>query len=131
MSQRHERCYNLTQDWIKWLDSKRFYGQPPQKNILEILQNVRSGKEPDGRLSPELNAFNICLKAQEEEYLIPFLVVYTNAADKPAKVYAAQLDISLPAFYDRANKTATTIYRQHLDLVDLYEKMKRELHPYV
>jgi hypothetical protein len=128
MSQRHDRCYNLAQDWIKWLDTRKFFNRPDPKNILAMLQQQGTSRgEPDGKLSVELNAFNLCVKAEPNEYLIPFLFVYCHASEKPAKVYAADLSISVPSFYERAHKAATSIYRKHLDLVDLHHKMQREI----
>lgn len=133
MSQKHNRCYNQAQQWITWLNTRRFFAQPPQRNILLLLQGIRdqSRGEPDGIMSAELCAFNLCVKAQEDDYLIPFLFVYCGAGDKPAKCYASDLDLSLPSFYERAHKAATDIYRSHIKLIDMHNKMQSELSGYV
>ncbi len=131
MSQRHENCYSKAQDWILWLDTRHLFGPPKQKNILLMLQKIKSRGIPDAPLSAELSAFNLCVKAQDDGYLIPFLFVYCKAGDKPAKCYAHDLHISTPAFYERAHKAAQSIYRGHLDLLDMHRMMRAEISEYV
>ena len=130
---KHDKCFNLAQEWIGWLDSKRFFGRPKQKNILAMLQHIRERSmiDPDAPLSAEMSAFNLCVKAQEDDHLIPFLFVYCRAGDKPAKYYAYYLNIATPNFYLRAHKTASDIYRGHLNLLDLHHALQLEVRDYV
>lgn len=119
----------MAQEWIQWADSKKFFGPPPSKNILVLLQkqNASSNPPPDAPLSAELCAFNLAVMAQPESLLIPFLVVYCHAGDKPTKVYADNLGIERPAFYDRAHKAAGDIYKQHLSIIDMHRSLQREV----
>lgn len=119
----------MAQEWIQWADSKRFFGPPPSKTILEMMQKrtAPSNPPPDFSLSAELCAFNLAVMAQKEPMLIPFLVVYCHTGDKPAKVYADKLGIERPAFYDRAHKAAGDIYKQHLAIIDMHRSMQREV----
>jgi hypothetical protein len=119
LSQRHERCFYLAQQWIAWLDTKRYFAPPRQKNILLMLQKIQSREVAlDPPLSPELSAFNLAVKAQPTPYLIPFLFVYCHASNESPKHYAHHLHLSLPAFYMRSHKCAASIYRRHLALID-------------
>lgn len=129
MSHKHERCQAMVDEWVSWLDTKRFLAPPPAKNILELLQKRRGPVKlpPDGQMSAEICAFNLAVVAQPNHMLIPFLCVYAKAGDKPNKCYAADLGIDRTVFYDRAHKAASDIYKHHLALIDLNRMMQREV----
>lgn len=113
MSHRNEECFTMCQDWMIWLDSRRFLGSPVQKNILEKLmaQHKVSKGLPDGLMSAELNAFNSAVMSLDDDYLVPFIVIYCGIKDIPVKTIAFNLDIDRSTFYDRAHKSANDVIR--------------------
>jgi hypothetical protein len=105
--------YQLAQDWLVWLNSKRFLGDAPAVNILAMLQpeRSRSTREPDGNFSQELSAFNSAFNAQPLSQQIPFIAVYCGIKPYPIKTIAGQLGIERHTLYNRAHITATEIHR--------------------
>lgn len=132
MASRNEQVYQMAQDWKQWLFSRRFLGQPPQKNILVALSEKLStkGEVPDGPMSAEMAAFNLVINSVDDEYLLPFVAVYCDFRPKPIKAMADLLGIQAPAFYERAHATADKLYSQTMSLVDLHEKLKGEIKGY-
>lgn len=113
MAQRNEECYTMCQDWIKWLESRKFLGTPSQRNILDKLmtQYQVSKTSPDGMLSADLNAFNTAVMSLEEDRLMPFLVIYCKFKQLPVKTLAYDLNIDRTTFYQRAHKAASDVLR--------------------
>ncbi len=71
----------------------------------------KTGEAPDAELSAELHAFNLALKAQEDENRVPFLVIYCDLRKVPIKTLAHELGIHRDTFYTRAHKTAEHLVR--------------------
>ena len=135
MSQRNETVYNLAQEWLEWKRTKGFTNVPPQKNILDRSES--GGIQPNAELSPELAAFNIGLRALEENspgYFIPFMVTYVGKrelAEKlhkmPVKTMCSSLGIERTAFYARAHEGANRIHAQALQLLMIYDQLQKEM----
>lgn len=110
---RNERAYNLAQDWVKWLDTRRFYGKPEVKNILAMLMKDPhpSRGEPDGKNSADLQAFNIAVTSLPSHEFIPFVVVYCEfrPENKPIKVIAHSQGVNSSNFYQRAHRAAMDV----------------------
>lgn len=100
------KAQQLASDWMNWYRSKRFFAPPGQKNILAQFMPSKIKDAPDAELSQELHAFNLALTAQEDQNLVPFIVVYCDYRPKPVKWIAHELGISRETFYTRAHKTA-------------------------
>lgn len=125
---RNEYVYNLALDWVRWLDTRRFFGPPEQKNILARLQGGgKSGGEPDGVMSAEVAAFNLAVCGLEIGYFIPFIAIYCEYRPKPVKVMAYELGIQPPAFYDRAEKAAADVRRVTQKLTEMHKMMAAEV----
>ena len=105
------RAYELAQIWIGWLDTRRFFAPPAQKNILAMMmkeQNPSKG-EPDVELSAEIFAFNLAVVGLEADQLVPFIAVYCRLRPRPVRVLAEELHISRPTFYKNAHLSAIQI----------------------
>ena len=113
MASRHEECFTMCQDWMNWLDSRRFLGSPEQQNILAKLmaQHKMSKGPPNGPMSADLSAFNSAVMSLDDDYLVPFVVIYCGLKDIPIKTLAFTMQIDRTTFYDRAHKSATDVIR--------------------
>lgn len=105
---RNERVYNLAQDWIRWLDTRRFFGRPEQKNILgRLIEKPRPSRGvPDAKLCADLSAFNRAVTSLEPAQFVPFVVVYCDYRPKPITEIAEELGIGRNQFYERAHAAA-------------------------
>lgn len=119
MSHRNEQCYTMSQDWINWLDSRRFLGSPEQLNILAKLmaQNKMSKESPNGPMSAELNAFNAAVMSLEKEGLLPFLSVYCGLRECPIKTMAHYFEVDRATIYNRAHQSANYVMRLTQQLI--------------
>ena len=102
----------LAAQWVRWIDTRRFLAPPMPPSILAaLIGGGRSSSEPDGPMSPEMQAFNTAVVAQERELLVPFVVIYANVKPKntPVKKIAYDLEISTATFYRNAHEAATKI----------------------
>lgn len=133
MSKRNEQVYQMAQDWLIWLKSRRFVGPPPQKNILVALaeKNKDKGEPPDGPMSAEIAAFNLAINALKAGYLVPFVAVYCDYRPKPVKTLAYELGIQPPAFYERAHEAATKVMSDSIKLVEMNRMIHKEVEGYV
>lgn len=129
MASRNEQVYQMAQEWLIWLNSRKFLGQPPQKNILVALaeKNMSKGMPPDAIMSAELAAFNIAVNTLDNGSLIPFITVYCDFKTKPVKTLAIDLGIGRDQFYERAHKAALNVIKTSRYLVILHGQMKREV----
>jgi hypothetical protein len=107
MAHRNEAAYQMAQDWVKWLDSRRFLGPPLQRNILAQFMPSKTGREPNGPMSAELNAFNLAVSSLDIGEFVPFVVIYCEIKIKPIKAIAADMGIGRDTFYDRAHCAAS------------------------
>ena len=125
---RNQYVLNLAIDWIRWLDTRRFFGPPEQKNILAILQGGgRSGDIPDADMAAEIAAFNLAVGSLDQGYFVPFVVIYCGYKPKPIKVMAYELGIDRSTFYDRGENAANQLQRTTKKLVETHRMMQREL----
>lgn len=126
---RNERAFNMAQLWISWLDTRKFFAPPAQKNILAMMMQEpqASRGEPDGELSADIFAFNLCVVSLPIEQFIPFVVVYCQYKPRPVKVMAHELGIQAPAFYDRAHTSALKVLHDADRLVRLNTQMQNEV----
>ncbi len=76
MAKRHEHIFQLTQDWMAWVESRKYYERRGVKCILGRLQPFSGDPNfvPDGPLSTEISAFNTAINHIDPERLIPFAV---------------------------------------------------------
>lgn len=126
---KHEGVYNLAQDWIRWLNTRRFFCQPEQKNILAKLQKEQSPSrgEPDGEMNAEMAAFNLAVTSLPKEQFIPFVFVYCDYRPFPVKVMAHEIGIGRRTFYENSDKAAAEVLFITRKLVDLHNQMRSEL----
>jgi hypothetical protein len=107
MAHRNEAAYQMAQEWVKWLDSRRFLGPPLQRNILAQFMPSKTGREPNGPMSAELNAFNLAVSSLDVGEFVPFVVIYCEIKIKPIKAIAADMGICRDTFYERAHCAAS------------------------
>jgi hypothetical protein len=107
MAHRNEAAYQMAQEWVKWLDSRRFLGPPLQRNILAQFMPSKTGREPNGPMSAELNAFNLAVSSLDVGEFVPFVVIYCEIKIKPIKAIAADMGIGRDTFYERAHCAAS------------------------
>lgn len=121
---RNERAYYLAQEWVSWLDTRRFYAPPEKKNILARLQGGGNGngREPDGPVVPEMVAFNLAVTALPMKLFMPFVVVYCHHKPDPVKVMAHGQRVSTSKFYERAHRAA----HQALSIADTLLELNRQ-----
>lgn len=119
----------MAQDWVRWLNTRRFLGEPEQVNILARLQtqNKPSLGAPDAPMSAEMSAFNIAVVNLPKEMFIPFVVVYCDYKPKPIKTIAYDLGIQAPAFYERAHHSAQEVLKVTRQLVVLNGQVRAEV----
>lgn len=112
MAQRNEAVYQIAQDWIRWLDTRKFMGPPIQKNILAQFMPGKVGRQPNGPMSAKLNAFNLAVMSMDIGDFVPFLVVYCDVnTGRPIKALADDLGIGREAFYSRAHSSASRLIK--------------------
>jgi len=126
----NQRAYELAQIWIGWLDTRRFFAPPAQKDTIAMMMGGGGKGEPDGELSAEIFAFNLAVVSLHADQLVPFIAVYCRLRPRPVRVLAEELHISRPTFYKYAHLSAIQIladtdgivlrYRQ--DLASLGDK---------
>jgi hypothetical protein len=131
--QRNQQAYCLAQDWVRWLDTRRFLGKPDQKNILAQLQmrNKASRGAPDAPMSAEISAFNLAVTSLPKERFVPFVVIYCEYRPKPIKTIAYEFGIQAPAFYERAHLTALEVLKVTRQLVILNGHLRNEIKDYL
>lgn len=112
MAKRHEHIFQLTQDWMAWLESRKYYERRGVKCILGRLQPFSGDPNfvPDGPLSAEISAFNTAINHIDPERLIPFAVVYCQVKPKPIHVIAEEYGMSRYRFNNLAHKVALEVY---------------------
>lgn len=125
---RVERAYNMAQDWVLWLDTRRFYAPPEKKNILARLQGGGSSRgEPDARCTAEMVAFNLALTSLPMKLFVPFVVVYCHHKPDPIKVIAHQQGVGQSKFYERAHRAARQSLYIADKLLELNMRLRMEL----
>ncbi len=125
---RVERAYNMAQDWILWLDTRRFYAPPEKKNILARLQGGDTNKgEPNAPITPELVAFNLAVTGLPMKKFVPFVAVYCGYKPSPIKVLAHEEGVNPSNFYERAHKAAHEALHVTDRLTELSRQMRAEL----
>lgn len=125
---RNERAFNLAQTWIGWLDTRRFFAPPEQKNILaRMMQDMPSRGAPNGELSADIFAFNLCVVSLPVEQLVPFIVVYCQYKPRPIKVMSHELGVSAPTFYRNAHEAAMLVLSNTDKLVMLNMQLRKEV----
>lgn len=121
---RVERAYNMAQDWVLWLDTRRFYAPAEKKNILARLQGGDTSRgEPDARCMAEMVAFNLALTSLPMNLFVPFVAVYCHHKPDPIKVMAHEQKVSASKFYERAHRAA----HQALHIADKLMEMNRQM----
>jgi hypothetical protein len=130
---RNEQVYTMAQDWIYWLDTRKFFGEAPQQNILArmIAERSQSNGVPDIELSAEMSAFNLAVCSLEVGLFVPFIVVYCGYKPKPIKCMADEMSIGRDQFYERAHRAASRIAGTTRQLIRLNEEMRSEVLGYV
>lgn len=133
MASRHEHIYQKAQEWLIWLNTRRFLGEAPQKNILVAMMERDKEKKPppDALMSAEIAAFNLAVSALDYEHLLPFCAVYCDYRPKPIKTLANEIGIARDTFYERAHETALKVNRTAIQLEVLNAQMQREVADYV
>lgn len=126
---RNEQAYELAHQWIKWLDTRRFYGTPEQKNILAILigGDASTGNEPNADIQPQMVAFNLAVMDMPIDRFVPFVAVYCDYRPQPIKVMAHDMGICKTVFYANADKAASRAVSVTRQLVTLNLQMRREI----
>lgn len=127
MTCRNEKAYELAQEWVTWLDTRRFYGPPEQRSILAQFMPSVSKAPPNANNSTEIHAFNLAVCALPVGELVPFIAIYCGLRPKPIKCMADDIGIERAAFYERAHASAGSVMKTTRTLVELSEAMKREV----
>lgn len=120
-----ERAKSLADDWITWLDDRRFFGPPPKKSVLAMLieKNRSRGEIPDRPLNAELAAFHVAVVGLPQEMFLPFIRVYCGVPDAPIKALAYGAGIGRDAYYDRAHKAAYQVLRSMRSVLAMVENI--------
>lgn len=126
---RNERAYNLAQEWVLWLDTRRFYAPPEKKNILARMSGGGGGKEPpDASITPEMVAFNLAVTGLTMKKFTAFVAVYCGYRPSPIKVLAHEGGLSSSSkYYDRAHNAAHEVLHIADRLTELSRQMRAEL----
>ena len=124
---RNRRAVELGQEWLPWLETKRFLAPPEPMGVLQRLLHRSTGREPNGKFSAELAAFHLAVVSLEVGYLIPFLDVYIQSFPDPVKSLLIEVGVThRSTFYDRAHKAAAEVIRTTNRLIGLNAAMKKE-----
>lgn len=97
-------------DWVRWVDSRKFYMRPAAQSLLGRMQPARSAEEPTIRNNPDMAYFNLAVLNLAD---IPdhadgwacFRLMYIEKSDH-IKRKADELGISRPTYYARARSFA-------------------------
>ena len=91
-------------EWAYWVQSKRLFAPPVQKNILLGLMNLPVRESPDFNLSDAMTCYNMAVNSQEPLDIAVWLIKTFNL-----KVYRSRKDAIYrlgfnngAAFYKRA-----------------------------
>lgn len=127
----NREAYDLAQEWVRWLDTRRFYGPPQQRSILAMMikdDDKCTSCEPDADNSMELHAFNLAVCGLEIGQFVPFVVVYCDfrPGKRPVKCISADMGIDRSTFYDRADKAASSVLKTTRQLVEMSCMVRRE-----
>lgn len=119
MPKRHEHIFQLTQDWLVWSNSRKYYTKRGIKCVLGKLQPFTGDPEfiADGELSPLMAAFNLAISYIEGNKLILFVVVYCEIRPKTVGELAKEYGVSRNQFYNLAHEVALEIYRSTLKIL--------------
>jgi hypothetical protein len=110
----NQEALELTQNWIRWSKTRRFFAPPQGKSVLHSLMSPEgAGREPNAFCDPEVAYFHLALTALPESRLVPFLRVYAPEllTPKPVKTYCYYLHIERDTFYKWAHKAAADVVR--------------------
>jgi hypothetical protein len=113
-------------EWAYWLETKRFFAPPVQKNILLALQSLPTKPPPDAQLSQTMAFYNMAVNSQEHTAIAVWLIKTFNL-----KVYRNRKDAvhrlgfnSYNAFNDLASRTDKAIAIAYNNLVTNDETSK-------
>lgn len=123
---RSERAKALSDDWITWLDDRRFFGPPPKKSVLAMLieKNRARGEAPDRPLNAEIAAFHVAVMGLPVESFLPFIRVYCGVPFVPVKTLAFEAGIGRDTYYDRAHTAAHVVLRSMNCVMAMVENME-------
>ena len=122
---RSERAKALSDDWITWLDDRRFFGPPPKKSVLAMLieKNRSRGEAPDRPLNAEIAAFHVAVMGLPVEAFLPFVRVYCGVPFVPVKTLAFEAGIERVTYYNRAHAAAHVVMRSMNSVLAMIENI--------
>lgn len=124
----NRRAFDLAQEWLPWLESRKFLAPAPVMGVLGRLLHVSSGRKPNASMSAEMAAFHLAVVSLEKEYLIPFLDVYVQSFSMPVKSLLEEVGLKdRSAFYSRAHKAAGDIVKTTDRLIEINMAMRAEV----
>lgn len=117
-------------DWVIWCQTRRYYLKPGAQNILARMQPSKSGREPNGRNSADMQYFNAAIHSladmkEHEDAKVCFVLFYVDQAPN-VKVEANRLGITRPTYYNRAKAFARKAYMLSLSLKSAHAEMMRQ-----
>lgn len=125
-SNRVPRAWNLAQEWLNWLDTRRFFAPPEKISILGRMSgHSGSGNQPNGPMSAEMAAFHLAVVSLEYRTFRAFVQIYANY---PAlnKTCAAELNVTEMGLYTIADTAAREVLKTMHHLVLMHEQMRAE-----
>lgn len=109
-----EQAHVIAEQWKIWCDSKKYFGEAKQQNMLGRMMPGSSNIDGDGALSAELAYFNMAVHAlvdMKDNDATPFLYFYWRRA-KNIKALAYKLGIGRRTFYKARDRFVMKAIRQ-------------------
>jgi hypothetical protein len=123
----NRRALELAQEWLPWLETRKFMAPPPVMGVLGRLTHISSGRQPNAGMSAEMAAFHLAVVSLEVGYLIPFLDVYVQSFPDPVKSLLAEIGLTdRSAFYYRAHKAAGDVVKTTNRLLEMNSAVRAE-----
>ena len=123
----NQRALSLAQEWLPWLETRKFLAPPQVMSVLGRLNHIPTGRQPNAGMSAEMAAFNLAVVSLELGDLIPFLDVYVQSFQDPVKSLLAEIGLTnRSAFYYRAHKAAAEVVKTTNRLLEMNAAVRAE-----
>jgi hypothetical protein len=115
-------------EWVRWLQTRRFYGPRPARSTLARLQPSKSaGQEPNARNHPGMQYFNMAIHTladmPEWKREWPAFQAHYLGAGLPAKTAADNLGIGRRTYYDHIKRFSDAAYSMAHSIMRVQEQM--------
>lgn len=114
-------------EWVRWLQTRRFYGPRPARSTLARLLPSKSGPEPNARNHPGMQYFNMAIHTLSDmpdwKREWPAFQAHYLGKGLPAKTAADELGIGRRTYYDHIKRFAEAAYGMAYSIMRVQEQL--------